>query len=128
MPSPSPTAVPTSRLTPGPTWTPTPAPTYESCAFTYLHCDTVITGSNAGRRSYIGNPTGEVNYMFLTFAPVYLSLSTCSVNTQIDTMIRLYDTCPSRSSVEAIAGIPSVNVTAAATTTAVDTRVQKQHT
>ena len=37
----------------------------------------------------------QVNYLILLFEPKYLYFTTCSTSTAIDTVIRLYDTCPS---------------------------------
>ena len=54
-------------------------PTQESCSFTYLKCDTTVTGDNTGMINTIGNPTGEVNYMILTFKPIYMFFTTCPI-------------------------------------------------
>ena len=111
VPSPIPTPIPTPEPTPEPTHVPTPIPTHRpthrptliptslpteaGCHYTVLPCGATVLGHNAQVGSFVGNPSGDVNYVFAAFKGYVITATTCSASTRIDTALRLFDSCPS---------------------------------
>ena len=64
-----------------------------------MPCGSSLSGNNGpGVGSFIGNPSGDVSFVvpvLIDSLPIKLSLTTCSASTRIDTILRLYDGCPS---------------------------------
>ena len=54
-----------------------------------------VASTNDGAGSFIGNPSGEMNFIFPAFQGYVITATTCSPNTAIETYLRLYDGCPS---------------------------------
>lgn len=53
-----------------------------------------MTDSNTQVGSFQGNPSGDVSYLFLAFTTYRIVATTCSTNTLVDTLIRVYGTTP----------------------------------
>jgi hypothetical protein len=59
-----------------------------------------VTGNNAGTANYQGNPTGDVNFLFLAFTTHRIVINTCGfAGVNINTVVRVYDKCPTKGGV-----------------------------
>lgn len=59
-----------------------------------------MSGNNAHAANYQGNPTGDVNFLFLSFTTNRIVVNTCGFSaSHINTVVRVYDKCPTKGGV-----------------------------
>ena len=69
-------------------------PTNAACQYKFVECGTKLTGSNEGEGSYVGFPSGDVNYLIPITSPKTIMATTCFEQTNFNTLLTLYDKCP----------------------------------
>ena len=76
---------------------PTNVPTPSVCDFTYLPCDSTVTGTTVNHGSFVGGPAPDVNFVIIVEAPERLIATTCDPNDPepaFETYLWLYPSCP----------------------------------
>ena len=84
-----------------PTMAPSPAPTYGACTYQPIDCGESSYQSNGVYRNVLGGDGGDVMFRFQPNAshyPMRVVASTCDAKTEIDSVIWIYDGCPTENS------------------------------